>query len=133
MTVHLPRWSLLPRRCLPLVAFPEGWAARAAGALLALLLMLQPVLTSPALAAQSRNPARGAGDKGDAGFGAAVACLETGRFVPVPTPQGSDRSGSLLYLCKDSSGLLSPQDPPYPLIACSGPMACSPTGESKSR
>ena len=94
--------------------------------------MLHPLLVSPALAAQSRGSARKAVDTADGGFGAAVACLQTGRFVPVPTPQGADRSGSRLYLCKDSSGLLSPQDPPYPVIACSGPMACSPTGESKA-
>jgi len=126
--VPQPRWSLLP-----LCGFPGSWAARAAGALLALVLILHPLLVSPALAAQKRDSARKAGDTADAGFGAAVACLQTGRFVPVPTPQGADRSGSRLYLCKDSSGLLSPQDPPYPVIACTGPMACSPTGESKGR
>jgi hypothetical protein len=126
--VRQPRSSLLPLR-----SFSGNWAARAAGALLALVLMLHPLLVSPASAAQSRVSARKAGDTADAGLAAAVACLGTGRFVPVPTPQGTDRSGSRLYLCKDSSGLLSPQDPPYPVIACTGPMACSPTGESKGR
>jgi hypothetical protein len=100
---------------------------------LALVLVIHPLLVPPVLAAQNRESTGKAAVAADAGFGAAVACLQTGRFVPVPTPQGADRSGSRLYLCKDSSGLLSPQDPPYPVIACSGPMACSPTGESKSR
>jgi hypothetical protein len=118
---------------MPLRTFSASWSARVTGALLALALMLHPLVVSPAMAAQSRNSAGKSGDSADAGFGAAVACLQTGRFVPVPTPQGADRSGSRLYLCKDSSGLLSPQDPPYPVIACSGPMACSPTGESKGR
>jgi hypothetical protein len=100
---------------------------------LALVLVIHPLLVPPVLAAQNRESTGKAAVAADAGFGAAVACLQTGRFVPVPTPQGADRSGSRLYLCKDSSGLLSPQDPPYPVIACSGPMACKPTGESKSR
>ncbi|MFN5219640.1 MAG: hypothetical protein ACK5FE_01800, partial [Cyanobacteriota bacterium] len=66
----------------------------------------------------------------DYGLGAALACLETGRFVPVPALQARDRNGAVRYVCRVDSGLLCPA-PPYPVVACVGPMACTPTGDNE--
>ena len=100
---------------------------------LCLVVAVIGLLLPPAPAAYARDsrevtPAPVA--SADYGLGAALACLETGRFVPVPAPQARDRNGAVRYVCRDQSGFLS-QEPPYPVVACVGPMACSPTGENE--